>query len=86
MFVLRRYSSDGVEINSEIGISYTIISKNHNPEQFEKSRELHKDDDPELFAYIYGNSLENGYQPLYRRQESYIMTGSGKTFCHLKHY
>lgn len=95
MFILRRISSHGVEMNFIIGNSYTIVTRFENYEDFKKSFKLvfGKDhvadldktsdsDDKNCFAFV---STENGDKiyPLWMNQSNYIMTENGKTFSRI---
>jgi len=92
MFILRRYSSDGMQINQEIGDCYTLIEREINYEEFSKTfksvfgknhvadlDESSDDDTKNCYAFIIGSSI----QPLYKSQRNYIMSSSGKTFDNL---
>lgn len=92
MFILRRFSGQGVEMNHTLGKDYTLIHRETNPGEFREifQKFFHKphvadldptadDDTKNVFAFVSGDIL----QPLYKNQKNYIMTESGKTFCHL---
>ena len=81
MFVLRRISGQGVQMNSVLGKSYTFIDDTVDPKEFERSMELFDDNRDKIYAFV-GDEGGN-IQPLFRGQGAYIMTGSGKTFSNV---
>ena len=79
MFILRRITGDGVELNSEIGNSYTLITKEKNPEVFADF----DDPNPDTYGLIFCDYSKNGLQVVLRlnvKQINLIMTGSGQVF------
>lgn len=89
MFILRRITGTGVEMNQTIGKDYTVVYRDTNPEEFREAfktyflRDHVADLDPtadhdtkNVFAFVSGDI----FQPVYRNQQNYIMTESGKTF------
>lgn len=92
MYTLRRISSDDVEMNKNLGDSYTVIDKEKNPddfvlnliEYFSVKRDT-KDFDfyvDRVYKFIVGQ-YGIYIQPLYKGQQAYIMTSDGKTFDNL---
>lgn len=82
MFVLRRVSGNGVEMNHAIGSSYTLVHSEQNPEEFEATMNAGRYA-PETFAFV---SDERGKViALYGGQTNYIMTDSGQTFARIQH-
>lgn len=41
MYTLRRISGDGVEMNHALGNQYTVIDREKNPQEFERTANLH---------------------------------------------
>jgi hypothetical protein len=95
MFILRRISGDGVEMNFELGQTYTIVERFFAYESFEREFERFfnrphvADMDPtsdemtkKVYAFVGTDGGLNIY-PLYLGQKAYIMTDSGKTFNNL---
>jgi hypothetical protein len=93
MFILRRISSEGIQMNQTIGESYTYIGRFENAEEFRRCFKKYferdhvadlddtsDDDTKQVYCFISNGSL---HQPLYMRQQNYIMTDSGKTFSNL---
>jgi len=91
MFILRRISGNGIEINQKIGDSYTLITRESNREAFviafEQTFGKNKSidivdlvEETVCYAFVCGDSIT---QPLYENQKNFIMTESGKTFCNL---
>jgi hypothetical protein len=81
MFILRRISGRGVQMNLNLGSSYTYIGKNENPEEFERTlKEVFDNLNEEIiYAFVSDEDGKHIY-PLYKGQKAYIMTESGKTF------
>lgn len=88
MFILRVYNSKGLESNTVIGDSYNVIRKEDHPEEFEKFCKavpavVESGLADSAFAVITYNSGAS-YRLLYKKQENYVMTESGSTFCRLR--
>lgn len=81
MFVLRNITNQGkgVQMNFELGKSYTLSIEETDPNflEFRKTRE----DGNNIWGYVHGDDC---CHQLSVNQVSYIMTGEGKTFYHLK--
>ena len=52
MFALRKISSNGGEINFDLEDYYSLITKEHSPEEFEDKMKDHPNYD-EAYAFIY---------------------------------
>lgn len=54
MFTLRRFSSDGIEMNHIVGDNYTYINRERNPKEFRKEFKAHfkKDYPDDLDEYL----------------------------------
>jgi hypothetical protein len=93
MFILRRISSQGIEMNQEVGDEYTYINKYLNYDEFCKCFEKYfKKPHVADLNQIVDFDTEHVYafvchidfvQPLYDNQFNYMMTGEGNTFCNL---
>ena len=85
MFILRRVSGAGVEMNHDLGSdSYTLITKERNEEEFERSNKaFYGKGDPDEKVYGYVGNGDGKLIPLYSNQSNYIMTETGKTFSKL---
>lgn len=86
MFILRKVSgrklNGGIEHNFNLGESYSLVTKEENPEEFKNAIERGDIvDDPIIYGYVIGKDCE--MHQLSVQQESYIMTDSGKTFSNL---
>lgn len=93
MFILRRISSHGIEMNKALGENYTYIARDRNYEEFQRAfkecynMEYVPDDDPKsnddtknCYAFVANGSVN---QPLFTHQKNFIMTECGKTFANL---
>ena len=81
MFILRRLSeTEGVEMNFDLGRSYTVIRKVDQPNEFERIKKQQDIESDKVMAFV---SSENGVDchAVYSNQLSFIMTESGKTFA-----
>ena len=81
MFILRKITeSEGAEMNFDLGKSYTLITKEGQPKEFQKIAEHHEADVGIISAFV---TTEDGMHChyIYESQENYIMTESGKTFA-----
>ena len=84
MFILRKINvSKGIETNINLGNRYDLITKEHNPEEFEKtSKELYDGVEPIVYGFIIYNDGTN-VEDLCCHYYNYLMTGDGKTFANL---
>ncbi|MCL1658612.1 hypothetical protein M2T79_18555 [Elizabethkingia miricola] len=93
MFVLRRISGEGIEMNKVIGDGYTVIDRESTVEDFKKVFEHYFEkrqiadldsesdfDTKNCYAFVTNDSF---IQPLYKNQQNYIMSENGKTFSNL---
>lgn len=82
MFILRKINSRGVEMNFSLGESYTLITKEHNPDEF---KDMVKSggvlDDAIIYGFVSGKDAK--IHQLSSQQRSYIMTESGETFSNV---
>lgn len=89
MYTLRKITGEGVQMNFCLGKSYTVITEEKNPKQYEelfikgcKSDEHDMPWDKETcFGAI---SAEGTTHYLFRKQKNFIMTESGATFEYIK--
>jgi hypothetical protein len=84
MFVLRRITSNGSEINTPLKESYNLITEERNPEEYKTTLKVWIDleSDPDIYGFIVHN---NGTDiiPLYKKSTYFVMTGSGQTFANI---
>lgn len=83
MYTLRRISSRGIEMNFNLGDSYTVIRKEDSPDHFELEYKALGLTDEKVFALV---SKEGGdaIYPLYLNQGNYIVGPDGKTLDNIK--
>jgi|GEM_PF-2888894 len=82
MFILKRTTSQSIEINDCLGVSYVIILKESNNVEFEKMAKIMKWNDADIAKDIYGFiTYNNGadIMPLYLKSHYLIMVSDGKT-------
>lgn len=79
MFALRKITNDGLEMNFNLGDSYTLVTKDRSPKEFEDKMKDHPNYD-EAYAFIY---WKDGVLPLYRGQQNYIVSENGATYSNL---
>jgi len=86
MFVLRRVTSEGNEMNDCLGERYHKVMQETQKEEFERALKvldwkLDGIQAQELYGFIiYWTSDQMIHSPLYRKSMYFIMTESGKTF------
>ena len=82
MFIFRKISRSGVEMNFNLGDSYTLITRENNPEEFKKMVKSDKVlSDPVYYGFL---SHHNGQLYfLSINQTNYIMTENGNTFANI---
>ena len=86
MYTLRRITSESIEINSCLGLNYTLILKERNEVEFQMTAKLMKWDGAEMTSEIYGFiSFNNGSEivPLYKKSNYFVMMSDGKTFSNI---
>lgn len=91
MYTLRRITQEGVEHNSFLGKTYTVVDSRKSLETFKETGERFwehypkgepiSDEDQETHAFVTSN--EGEMIPLYKNQQNFIMTSEGKTFANL---
>jgi hypothetical protein len=80
MFVLRKISAEGIQLNFSLGSSYTLVRKDENPKEFE--RQLGNCPHPEnTYGIIHGENAQPHY--LYANHHNFIMASDGKTFANV---
>lgn len=81
MFALRKITKDGVEMNFDLGDSYTLIDKERSPKDFAMFCE-HSGYDVEKDSVYAVISCKGGSSilPLYSTQKNYIVTETGSTY------
>ena len=90
MFILRRISSKGVQMNQIVGSGYTYIDKFRNPEEFEIAISAVFEDNNQANSKLKINDAGqrcygfvcNGHlsQPLFENQKNLMMTSDGVIF------
>jgi hypothetical protein len=86
MFILRKITGNGGELNFALGDSYSLILKDKNPKEFNEVLSVggHSAFEDDLYGFItYGDCQ---HQMLFIKQFNYIMTDSGKTFKNITSY
>lgn len=85
MFILRRITSENVEINTSLDDEYVLVTKQRNPKEFQETAGLLKFDkgmDKDVYGFVTFNDGEN-IMPLYEKSTYYIMASDGKTFANI---
>lgn len=84
MFALRTISSDGVETNTVIGDSYSLITRRSKSDFECTARNMFIESDEELEKVNqFIHSYDHEVIVVYKDEEAYIMLGSGKTYDNL---
>lgn len=91
MYTLRRITQEGVEHNSFLGKTYTVVDSRKSLETFKETGErfwerypkhgIVSDEDQETHAFV--TTDEGEIIPLYKNQQNFIMTSDGRTFSNL---
>lgn len=79
MFALRKISSEGIELNFDLGDQYSLVTKERSPEKFEEAIKDH----PfigDIYAFI---TWKDEILPLYKNQKNYIVSENGTTYSNL---
>lgn len=80
MFTLRKITGDGVELNFFLGKSYTLVTQDRNPKEFEEMRERLKYEVGETYGFISGD--DGNVLALFPKQSSFVMV-HGRTVDNL---
>ena len=82
MFILRKISGDGIQMNFSLGKHYVLTTRD-NAEEFKKLSLAFwdKEDPEETYGYI--SDQEGNLHALFNGQFNYIMTQSGATFANV---
>lgn len=84
MFVLREINYKGGDYNTIIGDTYSIVSKDIDPENFEKLREKYEEarGDTGVIGFVSCDRIHSGCKiiPLFMKAKYFIMTSGGGTF------
>ena len=86
MFILRRITSENVEINDCLGTSYVMILKERNLAEFERTAKNMGWDDAGMTEDMYGFITHDNCSvtiPLYRESRYFIMASDGKTVANI---
>jgi hypothetical protein len=86
MFILRKITGNGGELNFALGDSYSLTLKDANPKEFKEILSVggHDAFEDDLYGFItYG---DRKHQMLFKKQFNYIMTDTGKTFTNVTHH
>jgi len=89
MFILRRVTSEGNEVNTVLGSTYNKFDKEMNSDEFNKTFDIYYPDGypdwEEIYAFLVH---EKGSQliPLFRKSNYYVMMSDGKTFDNVSYY
>ena len=86
MFILRRITSESIEINECLGTMYVLILKERNNVEFERTAKIMNWDDADMTKDMYGFiTYNNGANitPLYQKSSYFIMASDGKTVANI---
>jgi hypothetical protein len=83
MFILRRITSENIEINTCLGDYYVFVSRERNVDEFKRTVKLWSEDDTEdVYAVVTYNDGSN-IMPLYKKSHYYVMASDGRTFANI---
>ena len=85
MFVLRKITSDNLEINIDLGSSYNFTDSERNRTEFVSMCNVYFGavDLHEETCYAFITDEVGKFYPLYKTQKNYIMTNKGDTFANV---
>lgn len=87
MFILRKITGDGNEVNICLGESYNFVDSERHQSFFNATMSIWTKDvktqsDDSIYAFIvHSGGCE--IIPLYRNHQNYVMVGNGQTFANL---
>lgn len=80
MFILRRITSEGLQVNTCLGIEYVMVRKEEDCKEFMERTKLWSEDDlKDIYGIVAFNDCSN-LMPLYIGSKYYIMASNGETF------
>jgi len=83
MFILRRITKNGLEVNTCLDVYYTLILKEKNSDDFHDRTALwDKADLLDVYGVVCVDDSDL-IMPLYNDSKYYIMTSEGKTFSNI---
>lgn len=82
MFILRKITANGLQMNTAIGSNYNVVFREENPHEFDRIISSGWEDDSKIYGFV--ENFEHQI-PLYVNHQNYIMSDSGKTFSNLTH-
>ena len=81
MFILRRIDPEACQINTNLGDYYTLLLKETNKKQFEKTVEnWEKDIVDKMYGVVVFDDDKECIMPLYSGSQYYVMASDGRTF------
>ena len=86
MFILRRITSESIEINTCLGKDYVLVLKERNEQEFNRTAKAMLWTDAEMTKDIYGFiSYNDGADvvPLYLKSKYFVMASDGRTFSNI---
>lgn len=86
MFILRKITGNGGELNFALGDSYSLILKESNPKEFKEVLSVggHDAFEDDLYGFITHGDCQ--HHMLFKNHFNYIMTDTGKTFTNVTHH
>lgn len=83
MFILRRVTSNNVEVNTLLDVYYTLILKEKNEAEFkDKTRLWDEDTKSGVYGLVCVDDIDL-IMPLYEDSSYFIMTNEGQTFSNI---
>jgi hypothetical protein len=83
MFILRRITSEKIEINTCLGDYYVLVSRERNVDEFKRTVKLWSEDDTEDVYAIVTYNDGSDIMPLYKKSHYYVMASDGRTFANI---
>ena len=86
MFILRRITSESIEINTCLGKDYVLVLRERNEQEFNRTAEVAEWKDAKIIDEIYGFITFNDgadVVPLYLKSKYFVMASDGQTFSNI---
>lgn len=95
MFILRKITSKSNQVNVCLGVSYNLVEKESNANEFYRTYAAYLGNDPDEITEDFKKSVENDVYgfishnlgkeiiPLFKSSSHYIMLSDGKTFSNV---
>jgi hypothetical protein len=85
MFILRRITSESLQINECLGNDYKLIHQDLNPKEYKEAlKTFLVDKDLDIYGFVI-KSESKAVIPLYKKSTYFVMISNGQTFANISY-